>query len=59
MRPFRRPYPIRAATPIYCYDTESNADRVIRDPMTVLLGGSALTLQSDAGSTDPYNSASR
>ena len=41
--------------PVYDFDTDSTLERVIRDPMAVLLGRSSLSLQSEAGSTDPYN----
>jgi hypothetical protein len=45
--------------PVYDFDTDSTFERVIRDPMAVLLGRSSLSIQREAGSTDPYNRVGR
>ncbi|MBC7983309.1 MAG: hypothetical protein H7Y02_05570 [Candidatus Obscuribacterales bacterium] len=46
-------------TPMYCMETDVSFSRVIRDPMTVLLGRSSLSMQPDAGNADPYNRVGR
>jgi len=46
---------VRTGAPIYCYETDMDFERVIRDPMAVLLGRSTLCVQRDAQQTDPYN----
>jgi hypothetical protein len=45
--------------PVYDFDTDATLERVIRDPMAVLLGRSSLSLQREAASTDPYNRVGR
>jgi hypothetical protein len=39
--------------PAYTFDSDS--ERVIRDPMAVLLGRSSLTTRSEPMGVDPYN----
>jgi hypothetical protein len=46
-------------TTVYDFDSDATAERVIRDPMAVLLGRSSLSLQGENGSTDPYNRVGR
>ncbi len=45
--------------PVYSFDTDSTLERVIRDPLSVLLGRSSLSVQIEAGSNDPYNRVGR
>jgi hypothetical protein len=45
--------------PVYEFDTDSTLERVLRDPMAVLLGRSSLSLQGEASGTDPYNRTGR
>jgi hypothetical protein len=47
------------STPIYTFDTDASLERVIRDPMAVLLGRSTLSVQREAAHTDPYNRVGR
>ena len=48
-----------SSAPAYHFDGDTEAERVIRDPMSVLLGRSSLTLQQDGRNTDPYNRIGR
>ena len=45
--------------PTYSFDTDSSIERVIRDPLSVLLGRSSLSIQADPIYTDPYNRVGR
>ncbi len=46
-------------TPTYTFDTDATLERVIRDPMTVLLGRSTLSIEREVAHTDPYNRVGR
>jgi hypothetical protein len=59
MNTYHRKHSLRSAAPVYCYETDLSFDRVIRDPLTVLLGRSTLGLQREATDTDPYNRMGR
>jgi hypothetical protein len=60
MRIYDRKRSLRAvAAPVYCYETDLSLDRVIRDPLTVLLGRSTLAVQREATDSDPYNRVGR
>ena len=48
-----------SSAPVYTFDTDVSFERVIRDPMAVLLGRSTLTVQREAPNTDPYNRVGR
>lgn len=41
--------------PEYTFDTDESLSRVIRDPMSVLLGRSTLSIANERTHTDPYN----
>ena len=44
-----------SSAPVYTFDTDETLARVIRDPMTVLLGRSTLSIANERANTDPYN----
>ncbi len=48
-----------SSVPVYTFDTDVSFERVIRDPMAVLLGRSMLAVQREASNTDPYNRVGR
>jgi len=41
--------------PVYDFDTDATLERVIRDPMAVLLGRCTLSVQGESTGADPYN----
>jgi hypothetical protein len=45
--------------PVHSFDTDATWERAIRDPMSVLLGRSSLSVQSEPVATDPYNRVGR
>lgn len=45
--------------PVYDFDTDTTLERVIRDPMAVLLGRSSLGIQRETTGSDPYNRIGR
>jgi hypothetical protein len=44
---------------VYTFDADATSHRVIRDPISVLLGRSSLALESEVIATDPYNRVGR
>jgi hypothetical protein len=48
-----------SSVPVYTFDTDVDIERVIRDPMAVLLGRASRSPQRDATNTDPYNRVGR
>lgn len=49
----------RATVPVYDFDTDAILERVIRDPLAVLLGRSTLSVQGEVVGADPYNHPGR